>query len=83
MTMKMDRMTIHAQISEADSNALVQFHNERIGACQTRLLKVNRLKSVMMFGFLGVEVPGSTNHSCQEYAKVQDPTQAYIRLSDE
>src|SRR5262249_36377044 len=30
MTMKMDRMTVHAQVSETDTNTLIQFRNERI-----------------------------------------------------
>src|SRR5205823_1773052 len=44
MTMKMDRMTIHAQISEANSNTLVQLHDERISAWPDATVKCEEVE---------------------------------------
>src|SRR5207244_12922580 len=44
MTMKMDWMTIHAQISETDSNALVQLHDQRIGTRPNATVKSEQVE---------------------------------------
>src|SRR5262249_34847223 len=44
MTMKMNRVTVHAQVSETDSHTLIQFHNERICARPNATVKGEQIE---------------------------------------